>query len=1120
MFKRILLFTLLFITLSGLAVAFAWQPAQTSVALAGDGLFTEFGFVVVRAYFTDPQMVSDLAAWTEPWEVDYQKQFVVLEVSASQYQQLLDAGFRVEIDAAMTLKMNQPMAYLPGQVSGIPGYACYRTVEETYATAEDIVANYPQLASWIDVGDSWKKTVGQGGYDMMVLRLTNSAVPGPKPKLLITSSIHAREYTPAELSTRFAEFLIANYNVDPDVTWLLDYHEVHLMLHANPDGRKQAEASLSWRKNTNNNYCANTSSRGADLNRNFQFQWGCCGGSSPSQCDETYRGPSAASEPETQAIQNYATAIFPDQRAAPINAAAPITATGVYLDIHSYSELVLWPWGFTATPTGNAADLQALGRKFAYFNSYFPEQAIGLYPTDGTTDDFFYGDLGVAGYTFELGTEFFQSCGVFESSILPDNLPALLYAAKAARTPYLNAGGPDALNVQVSTAAVSAGTAVTLTGSIDDTRYSSVNGTEPRQPIAAAEYYVDTPFWITTTVPVAYPMLPSDGTFNANVETVYGVVDTTGWSSGRHTIFVRGRDTSNEWGLVSAVFLFIVDPAVSPIVGGQVLAADTGLPLDATVNIGSIFHTQTDPASGLYQAQVISGTYDVTAVSADPTYGPATVPDVVAHDYQNVQVDFLLYPYCDVYSDDVESGVNGWTAQSPWAIATEMSHSPTHAWSDSPGGSYGNNRNINLTSPVLDLTGYSGVTLNFWQICDTEAGYDYCTVEVSSDGVNWSALAAYDGPHSQWQQISLPAPQLDNQATARVRFHFTTDTNTIDDGWHIDDISIVASGPDCVQTVVPQASFTTSSPDALGETSSFSNTSLGTTLAYAWDFGDGSPLATERDATHAYAATGTYTVTLTISNTLGTDTAVDTVDILLAPQADFLASNPNVVGETAVFTNTSSGGQPIAYTWEFGDGVTSTLESPTHVYTSTGNYTVTLTAVNPVGTASHTTFLTVGEASVPLVPGESVTLVYTATNGSQVSLTIPGDAMTQTYQLLLTTHDDITPPDAHTGYAGLPMQLTAYQNGVALPDLAFASPMQFALQYTDAQIMGLDEANLWLWRWDGTTWSDVNATCATPTGYTRDLPGNSLEVGLCQTGTYTLFGLIPYYLYLPVLIAP
>ena len=126
----------------------------------------------------------------------------------------------------------------------------------------------------------------------------------------------------------------------------------------------------------------------------------------------------------------------------PLNAAAPITATGVFMDIHSSGRLILWPWGFTDDVAPNGTALQTFGRKFGYFNNYYPEQAIGLYPTDGTTDDFGYGDLGLAAYTFELGTAFFQSCSYFENTIVPENLPALLYGAKVARHTLLDTGWP------------------------------------------------------------------------------------------------------------------------------------------------------------------------------------------------------------------------------------------------------------------------------------------------------------------------------------------------------------------------------------------------------------------------------------------------------------------------------------------------------------------------------------------------------------------------------------------------------------------------------------------------------------------------------------------------------
>jgi hypothetical protein len=512
---------------------------------------------VVRATFTERAQVWRLAAEAEPWEVHYDQGFLIVDVDRSSWELLLQLGFEVEVDVLRTEELRRPRVRLPGQVNGIPGYPCYGTVEETFTRAQAIVTAHPTLATWVDVGNSWEKTMGGGlpGYDMMVLKLTNSAVPGPKPALFVMAAIHAREYTTAEVLTRFAEGLASGYGTDPDTTWILDHNELHLLLQSNPDGRKQAETGLSWRKNTDNNYCANTNTRGADLNRNYPFQWGCCGGSSGTPCSLTYRGPSAASEPEVQAVRDYVTALFPNVWSG---GSVPADSSGVFIDLHSYGELVLWPWGYTSTLAPNATALQTLGRRFAWFNNHTPEQAIGLYPTDGTTDDFAYGARGAAAYTFEMGTNFFQDCASFESTIAPTNLTALKYAARVARAPYLLPSGPDALSVTAAPASVTAGQPVTITATVTDTRFNNSNGTEPTQIITAGEAYADTPPWGAGAVPAA--MAPSDGTFNSTSEGVTATLSTTGWTTGRHIVFVRGRDASGSWGPVSAVFVDVAIP--------------------------------------------------------------------------------------------------------------------------------------------------------------------------------------------------------------------------------------------------------------------------------------------------------------------------------------------------------------------------------------------------------------------------------------------------------------------------------------------------------------------------------------------------------------------------------
>ncbi len=517
---------------------------------------------VVRVHFSGQKMGNMILKSFEArmLESDYGKGYHLMLVGQEDLDKLIDAGVAVEVTSFEVPDVIEAKADDTGDGTTIPNYSCYRTVEGTYATAERIIAENPGLASWLDVGDSWNKLYSSNtGYDMQVLVLTSELVQVEKPKLFITAAMHAREYATAELVTRFAEMLVDGYGVDPDITWILDHHEIHLMLQTNPDGRKIAENRVLWRKNTNEGYClSDYDSRGADLNRNFTFGWNCCGGSSDDECNLTYHGAYGASEPEIQVVEDYLRSLFPDQRADDMVTPAPEDATGIYIDVHSYGKLVMWPWGSTADAAPNSEQLQTLGRKLAYYNDYSPEQAIGLYPTDGTSDDHAYGELGVAAYCIELGTSFFQNCSTFESTIVPDNLPALLYAAKVVRTPFITPSGPNALSVEVvEGTAVAAGTPVTVQALVNDDVFKKANGrgeNEPVQAIAAAEYYVDTPPWLGG---IAVAMDAADGSFNDLQEYVTAMLDTAGLAPGRHMVFVRGRDAAGDWGAFSAAFLNI-----------------------------------------------------------------------------------------------------------------------------------------------------------------------------------------------------------------------------------------------------------------------------------------------------------------------------------------------------------------------------------------------------------------------------------------------------------------------------------------------------------------------------------------------------------------------------------
>jgi carboxypeptidase T len=565
------------LSLAVAGAAFAQQPAQRQTAAqTQQDLQAEYAAEnIFKVYFPSVEMARKAAITFHHavLESRYKEGFLVMELDAAEMSQLQSFGFRLaRADEFITqrrafldqMKRNSiagPQSSVltgPGvTVQSIAGFSCYETVEETYAAAQGFTTTYPNLASWTAVGSSWEKTAGLGGYDIFVLKLTNKSLTGTKPKLFVNSAIHAREYTTAPLNLSFARWLLEGYGVNADATWILDHHEVHLMLQTNPDGRKKAESGLSWRKNTNQAYCGATSNtRGADLNRNFSFSWNVTGGtgSSGNQCDLTYRGASPASEPETQTIEAYVRSLWPDRRGPAKTDAAPTDTSGIHIDVHSYSQLVLWPWGDTATPAPNGAALQTLGRKFAFFNGYTPQQSIGLYATDGTSDGVSYGELGVPAFTIELGTSFFQSCADYTSTIQPNNLQALIYAAKVVRTPYLTPGGPDVTGVALSSGTVPAGTAVTLTASATDTRFNNSNGAEATQNVTAGEYYIDTPPWAGGTARV---LAAADGAFNATTEGLTGQVDTTGLATGKHIVFVRAQDAGGTWGAISATYLTI-----------------------------------------------------------------------------------------------------------------------------------------------------------------------------------------------------------------------------------------------------------------------------------------------------------------------------------------------------------------------------------------------------------------------------------------------------------------------------------------------------------------------------------------------------------------------------------
>ncbi len=760
---------------------------------------------VVRVHTGDEALIQQFGRRHEHMIVDRGKGLIVMEADAIDLAMLAAAGLRHEVDIEATEAIHRPLLRLPGQDAGIPGFACYRTVAETKARLDELAALYPNLASMIDIGDSWEKFAAQpgGGEDLRVLRLTNTTTSSAnKPKLFLMGSIHAREYTPAELLLRFAEWLLTNYGIDADATWILDHQEVHLLVHANPDGRKKAEAGQSWRKNTNTAYCGTTSvNRGADLNRNWPFKWGAAtngNGSSTNPCEGTYRGPLAASEPETTGMVAYVRSLFPDRRGDGDNDAAPLDTQGLFFDLHSFSELVLWSWGWNGNGVSpNNTQLETLGRRFAWFNGYTPEPITGLYPTDGTTADTVYGELGVASYSFELGSAFFQDCASFENTILPENLRALIYAAKTARAPYQWPAGPEVLTISVAPDVAVSGESISISANVDDTRFSNTQGgTQTAQPIAAASAWIATAPWQASAI--AVPMSASDGAFNATSEMVSASIASSALTPGKTLIYLQGRDAQGNEGPVSAAFVDVYAASAVGTLSGVVRSARDGQAIPGA-EIAAGNWRSIALANGNYVRRLPAGTYSVEVAAAG--FESLSIPGISIAGASNIERDVTLFALCNRLSQNAETGIGMWTASPPWAItAGNTTQTGSRSWTDSPAGNYLANANTSLTSPVIDLSGYENATLSFDSWCDTESGFDFGRVEVSSNGGgSWSEAFRCDGDASL-QRVRVALPALNNAAQARIRFRFSSDSGVQRDGWYVDNIVLDAGGPGCRAT--------------------------------------------------------------------------------------------------------------------------------------------------------------------------------------------------------------------------------------------------------------------------------------------------------------------------------
>ncbi|MBB6122003.1 M14 family metallopeptidase [Nocardiopsis algeriensis] len=272
-----------------------------------------------------------------------------------------------------------------------PGYTDHA---ELLDIVEEVVTEHSGIARSTVIGTSYE------GRDIVAVKISdNAATDEDQPEVLFVHAQHAREHLTVEMAVHLMHMLTDGYGEDARITELVDSREIWILPNVNPDGSEYDMAGGTWR-NWRKNRQPNAGSRsvGTDLNRNWDYRWGCCNGSSGSPSSATYRGSAPESAPEVRVIADFV-------RSRVVGGEQQITSA---VDFHTYSELVLWPFGYTygeVVPgmTREEYDThEALGTYIAQANGYTPQQSSDLYITDGSIGDWLWGDQRIVNFTFEM----------------------------------------------------------------------------------------------------------------------------------------------------------------------------------------------------------------------------------------------------------------------------------------------------------------------------------------------------------------------------------------------------------------------------------------------------------------------------------------------------------------------------------------------------------------------------------------------------------------------------------------------------------------------------------------------------------------------------------------------
>lgn len=319
----------------------------------------------------------------------------LLVVTQDEYYRLADMGYNPQIlpEPEPFKRSSRATGMAPAARANIvidDGYHSFEQVESILRQFQD---TYPDIAQMVDIGFS------HYGRTVWAIKISdNVGVDEDEPAIMFNALHHARELMSTEVVLDIINYLTTNYGSDPDVTRWVNNWEIWLIPVVNPDGLDIIfTRDSSWRKNARDNNLNGLidNSDGVDINRNYPFKWGLVPGSSGISSDSTYRGPSAGSEPEVQAIMELS-----------------LRKRFVFcIAFHSSGGIVLFPYGSLAATNPSPSISAHIGSELSKLcvredNQRF-DLSPRLYDVNGLDRDWHYNN-GTIGFVIELGLHGFQ----------------------------------------------------------------------------------------------------------------------------------------------------------------------------------------------------------------------------------------------------------------------------------------------------------------------------------------------------------------------------------------------------------------------------------------------------------------------------------------------------------------------------------------------------------------------------------------------------------------------------------------------------------------------------------------------------------------------------------------